>query len=109
LTLLQGRRAMLNTKVSATKYNDNGQDIATTTIGPKSTNYASLFKNKIFMLCGSCFWSASCLFEMGYDQFNRCPQCNEIIDHLPICSNEAFLLNCDCNTGISLEFFTFNK
>jgi hypothetical protein len=48
---------MLNTKVSATKYNDNAQDIATTTKGPKSTNYASLFKNKIFMLCGSCFWS----------------------------------------------------
>jgi hypothetical protein len=67
LTLLQGRRAMLNTKVSTTKYNNNGQDVATTTKGPKSTNYASLFKN------------------------------------------EAFLLNYDSNTGISLEFFAFNK
>jgi hypothetical protein len=108
LTLLQGRRAMLNTKVSATKYNDNDQDIATTTKGP-STNYASLFKNKVFMLCGSCFWSASCLVEIRYDQFNRCPQCNEIIDHLPICRNEAYLLNYDSNTGISMEFFAFNK
>ena len=62
---------MLNTKISATKYNDNGQDIATTTKGPKITNHASLFKNKIFMLCGSCFWSASCLVEMRYDQFNN--------------------------------------
>ena len=109
MTLLQGRRAMLNTKVSTTKYNNNGQDVATTTKGPKSTNYASLFKNKIFMLCGSCFWSASCLVEIGYGQFKRCPQCNETIDHLPICSNEAFLLNYDSNTGISLEFFAFNK
>lgn len=59
-------------------------------------------ENKYFILCGSCFWSAS---SFNDDFISRCPLCDYTdIDIIPICVNEVFMLDYNPIRGVSIEF-----
>jgi hypothetical protein len=65
------------------------------------------FINKYFLLCGSCFWSASSFCD---DFIGRCPLCGyTTIDIIPICVNEVFMLDYNPVRGVSIEFRSSNE
>lgn len=67
----------------------------------------TVLSKRFFMLCGSCFWSASSFYE---DFIVRCPLCSCLnIDVIPICTNETFTLYHHSIRGISIEFRNSNQ
>ena len=80
-----------------------------TTIGhhwPNSNNRISA--NIYFLLCESCFWSASYLstsYNNMKDPITYCPLCNtEKIESMPISDNEEYQFKYNVKQGIMLEF-----
>jgi hypothetical protein len=84
------------------------QAMSTTAI-PHATIESDLNKrrsnnHRYFVLCNSCFWCASYLLHIG---ILRCPSCkNEIMEFMPIRSDETFLFQYDRKRGVSLQFLT---
>lgn len=62
-----------------------------------------------FLICKSCFWCASCV----YDPYRliKCPICNEntTIDSIPLSNHEAFRFDYDSRRGVTVEFFPIGK
>jgi hypothetical protein len=81
---------------------------ATTTAMSHATTEPDLSKrsnsHRYFALCNSCFWCASYLRHMGTVKCSSCK--NEIIEPIPIRSDEAFLFQYDRKRGVSLQFLT---
>jgi len=72
-------------------------------LSKKSSNNSSN-NHRYFALCNSCFWCASYLQHMDTV---RCPSCKiEIMECLPIESDERFLFQYDRKRGVSLQFLT---
>ena len=60
--------------------------------------------HRYFALCNSCFWCASYLRHMSTI---RCPSCKtEIMESMPIGSDERFFFQYDRKRGVSLQFLT---
>jgi hypothetical protein len=81
---------------------------ATTTAMSHTTIESDLSKRstnrRYFALCNLCFWCASYLWHMDAI---KCSSCNtEIIEPIPIRSDEAFLFQYDRKRGVSLQFLT---
>ena len=71
-------------------------------LGKKSSNNRN--NHRYFALCNSCFWCASYLRHMGTI---RCPSCKtEIMESMPIGSDERFFFQYDRKRGVSLQFLT---
>ena len=53
-----------------------------------------IFKQKYFILCQLCFWSASLYFSDNFNTvFKKCPVCHkDRIESLPLSDNELFEL-----------------
>ncbi|HYY40646.1 MAG TPA: hypothetical protein VE692_05305, partial [Nitrososphaera sp.] len=57
-----------------------------------------------FALCESCFWCASYLRDMVTV---ICPSCKtEIVESMPIRSDETFIFQYDRRRGVSLQFLS---
>ena len=62
-------------------------------------------KETIFILCESCFWSATYLGKFMLPAEERCPICLEIeLSSFPILPNESFIFNYSQKRGVELEF-----
>ena len=80
-----------------------------TTIGHHGPNRNKRISDKIyFLLCESCFWSASYLstsYNIMKDPITHCPLCNtEKIESMPISDNEEYRFEYNMKQGIMLEF-----
>ena len=80
-----------------------------TTIGHHGPNRNKRISDKIyFLLCESCFWSASYLstsYNNMKDPITHCPICNtEKIELMPISDNEEYRFEYNVKQGIILEF-----
>jgi hypothetical protein len=58
-----------------------------------------------FLLCKSCFWSAS-YFNIGSVTNAKCPSCNndDRLESMPISYDEVYKFDYDQKRGITLEF-----
>lgn len=87
--------------------------ITTTTVSHRKIIESNLSKkssndsnnnHRYFVLCNSCFWCASYLQHLDTI---RCPSCKiEIMECLPIESDERFLFQYDRKRGVTLQFLT---
>jgi hypothetical protein len=80
-----------------------------TTIGHHWPNRNKWISGKIyFLLCESCFWSASYLstsYNNMKDPITHCPLCNsEKIEAISISGNEEYRFEYNVKQGIMLEF-----
>lgn len=55
-----------------------------------------------FTLCGSCFWSASCLDGRAIE---RCPMCkSDKVESMPVAGNEMYSFDYDTKRGVVVDF-----
>jgi hypothetical protein len=55
-----------------------------------------------FLICGSCFWSATCFDQSGIE---ICPSCMEgKVESMPLSIDEICELQFDERRGVTLEF-----
>ena len=77
---------------------------ATTAESDLSKRRSNNNNHRYFVLCNSCFWCASYLLHVGTI---TCPSCKtEIMEFMPIRSDEIFLFQYDRKRGVSLQFLT---
>ena len=63
------------------------------------------YKGKAFLLCKSCFWCASILYEDLFKSFRTCPSCmNHELEFMPISIDESYKFDYDKRHGVALEF-----
>ena len=62
-----------------------------------------------FLICKSCFWCASCVYDPY--EINKCPICNEnaTIESIPLSNHEAYRVDYDNRRGMTVEFFRVDK
>ncbi|HEY7079292.1 MAG TPA: hypothetical protein VH500_06300 [Nitrososphaeraceae archaeon] len=59
----------------------------------------------IFMLCDSCYWSATFFGNLVLPERGKCPNCqNTELSSFPILPNESFVINHGGKRGIELKF-----
>lgn len=73
------------------------------------SNRGNQISSKIyFLLCESCFWTASYLsttFSNKKDPITHCPLCiRQKLESMPISDNEEYLFEYDVKRGVILEF-----
>ena len=62
-------------------------------------------KETIFILCESCYWSATYFGKFMLPAEERCPICLEIgLSSFPVLPNESFIFNYSQKCGVELEF-----
>jgi hypothetical protein len=62
-------------------------------------------KAKFFLMCRSCFWCASILYEDLSQSFRTCPTCmNHELEFMPISIGESYKFDYDKRHGVVLEF-----
>ncbi len=88
---------------------NNNLDVRASTTGqiyPKEkANPNPKQKETIFILCESCYWSATYLGKFMLPAEERCPICLEIeLSSFPILPNESFIFNYSQKSGVELEF-----
>jgi hypothetical protein len=65
------------------------------------------YKGRAFLLCKSCFWCASILYD-DVRPFRTCPICmNYELEFMPISIGEAYKFDYDQRHGVTLEFIQF--
>jgi hypothetical protein len=88
--------------------NNNLDERASTTgqIYPKeNANPNPKQKETIFILCESCYWSATYFGKFMLPAEERCPICLEIgLSSFPVLPNESFIFNYSQKCGVELEF-----
>lgn len=70
------------------------------------------YKEKVFLLCKSCFWCASILCDDASSSrpFRSCPICkNYDLEFMPVSTEETYKFDYDRRHGVSLEFFQGDK
>ena len=62
-----------------------------------------------FLICNSCFWCASCVYDLY--KINKCPICNEntTVESIPLTNHEAYRFDYDNERGVTVEFFPIEK
>lgn len=74
----------------------------------KSDLTESNLKDIYLILCNSCFWNASYLRKLiNYQKetIRICPLCKEEkLEIMPICCNEEYRLEYNCQRGLVMEF-----
>jgi len=61
--------------------------------------------HRAFLICKSCFWCASILYE-DVQPFRACPSCmNYELEFMPISTDETYKFDYDKRHGVTLEFF----
>lgn len=88
---------------------NNNLDVRASTTGqiyPKEkANPNPKQKETIFILCESCYWSATYFGKFMLPAEERCPICLEIeLSSFPILPNESFIFNYSQKSGVELEF-----
>lgn len=65
----------------------------------------SIIFQPYFLICKSCFWCASCVYN--HYKINKCPICNDntTIESIPISTHEAYRFEFDGQRGLTVEFF----
>jgi hypothetical protein len=67
--------------------------------------HEELFSGVHFIICRSCFWSASAVAARNRKVINRCPNCNShLIEFMPITSDETYDFDYDAKRGVVLHF-----
>jgi hypothetical protein len=62
------------------------------------------YKERIFLLCNSCFWCASILYD-DVRPFRSCPTCRSYnLEFMPLSANETYKFDLDKRHGVTLEF-----
>jgi hypothetical protein len=91
---------------------NNSNDVSTDVTGPsrkEQTIPNTKEKETIFILCDTCYWSATYFTQFMLPAEDRCPSCqNTELSSFPILPNESFISNYSEKTGLELEF-KFNK
>jgi hypothetical protein len=60
-------------------------------------------KDKLFLLCGSCGWCATCVNTRVI--IEECPSCVDgLVESIPISDNEIYNFRHDAIRGVTLEF-----
>ncbi len=76
--------------------------LSTTEIIKHERKAARISKQVNFALCGSCFWSASCLDSRGIE---RCPMCkSDKVESMPVAGNEMYSFDYDVKRGVVVDF-----
>lgn len=71
----------------------------------KKQKYANKKEKTIFILCETCYWSATYFTQFMLPAEGRCPSCqNTELSSFPILPNESFISNYSENEGLELEF-----
>gem|GEM_PF-472435 len=84
-----------NTNLGVTSRN---QYISKDKVNPKQ-------KETIFILCDSCYWSATFFGNLVLPERGKCPNCqNTDLSSFPILPNESFVINYGGKRGIELKF-----
>ncbi|MGC1928143.1 MAG: hypothetical protein WA667_04160 [Candidatus Nitrosopolaris sp.] len=86
----------------------NRNDVSTYGTAPstKEQNYPNTKeKEAIFILCDTCYWSATYITQFMLPAEDRCPSCQNIeLSSFPILPNESFISNYSEKRGLELEF-----
>jgi hypothetical protein len=86
----------------------NNIDVSTYVTAPSTNeqNYPNRKeKEAIFILCDTCYWSATYFTQFMLPVEDRCPRCqNTELSSFPILANESFILNYSEKRGLELEF-----
>ena len=62
------------------------------------------YQGRAFLLCKSCFWCASILYD-DVQPFRKCPVCmNFELEFMPISNGETYNFDYDKGHGVTLEF-----
>jgi hypothetical protein len=71
----------------------------------KKQNYPNKREKAIFILCDTCYWSATYFTQFMLPAEGRCPSCqNTELSSFPILPNESFISNYSESEGLELEF-----
>jgi hypothetical protein len=72
----------------------------------KEQNYRKTKEREaIFILCDTCYWSATYLTQFMLPAEDRCPSCqNTELSSFPILPKESFIWNYSDKRGLELEF-----
>ena len=72
-------------------------------VGSKHSTRA--YEETIFILCDTCFWSATYFTKFMLPAENRCPHCqNTELSSFPILPDQSFISNYSEKSGIELQF-----
>jgi hypothetical protein len=108
----------MNNKIESTKIawnrnyiklrmtNSDDVSIYVTAPSTKEQNYPNTKeKEAVFILCDTCYWSATYCTQSMLPAEDRCPSCqNTQLSSFAILSNESFILNYSEKRGLELEF-----
>ena len=76
-----------------------------TAIGPSANQKRLNNQPRYFVLCESCFWSAS-IMKIGAP-IVPCPICaNDNVSVIPLAINESYRLKVSSKTGADISFYT---
>jgi hypothetical protein len=71
----------------------------------KRQDYPNKKEKPIFILCDTCYWSATYFTQFMLPAEGRCPICqNTELSSFPILPNESFISNYTESEGLELEF-----
>jgi len=71
----------------------------------KEQTYPNKKERAIFILCDTCYWSATYFTQFMLPAEGRCPSCqNTELSSFPILPNESFVANYSESEGLELEF-----
>ena len=71
----------------------------------RELNYLNKKERAIFILCDTCYWSATYFTQFMLPAEGRCPSCqNTELSSFPILPNESFVANYSESGGIELQF-----
>ncbi len=62
-----------------------------------------------FIICKSCFWCASCVYDPH--RIKKCPTCDDdtTIESIPLSNHEAYRFDYDNQRGVTMEFFPIDQ
>lgn len=62
-------------------------------------------KERLFVICDSCYWCASALSQRFFDP-DTCPDCCRPLSSLALSSDECYGFNYDKTRGVELDFYS---
>ncbi len=66
-------------------------------------------RSRDFLLCESCFWSASAMFSADSGSEDSCPMCGGAVSRMPVSTSERYTFSYDAKRGVELEFSRDDK
>jgi hypothetical protein len=60
-----------------------------------------VIKTVSMLLCNSCYWCATALYD---NEIEKCPRCDQLVEPIPLQDGEMVTFDYSAKKGVTLEF-----